>query len=384
MASSWRLHGVCFANILTQVGTAQANTKIHVYLTLVLFKYDPHLNYNDSGGTIVSTLSKSDNELLKNSNFTLLIRGADKARVFNDKGFQTVLFDSLEDTETVENIASKYDLIINNTPGVSVDSATAFIKGLGRRQKSTGRDVYYIHTSGTSNLADQPITKAYEETRTFVDTTPDLYSYLQQRNALTPYAHRTADIAVISTGLALNVKTYIIMPPTIYGTGTGDFNRITIQAPAIIRSALRTGQVMQLGDDNAVAEHVHVEDLAELYIAVANKVIKDGMQGFPSGERGIYFAGTGRHTWGEFTRGIFQALRELNAIKTDQIKKVGLTEAAEMWTGGNELYCELIFGASWRTQADASRKLGWQPQKTEEEFEKHFLDTARLVMESQK
>ncbi|KAL8990367.1 MAG: hypothetical protein Q9177_000958 [Variospora cf. flavescens] len=298
------------------------------------------------GGTIVSTLSKSENELLKNSNFTLLIRGADKARVFNDKGFQTVLFDSLEDTETVENIASKYDLIINNTPGVSVDSATAFIKGLGRRQKSTGRDAYYIHTSGTSNLADQPITKAYEETRTFVDTTPDLYSYLQQRNALTPYAHRTADIAVISTGLALNV--------------------------------------MQLGDDNAVAEHVHVEDLAELYIAVANKVIKDGMQGFPSGERGIYFAGTGRHTWGEFTRGIFQALRELNAIKTDQIKKVGLTEAAEMWTGGNELYCELNFGASWRTQADASRKLGWQPQKTKEDFEKHFLDTARLVMESQK
>ncbi|KAL9015970.1 MAG: hypothetical protein Q9185_006668 [Variospora sp. 1 TL-2023] len=309
------------------------------------------------GGTIVSTLSQSENGLIKNSNFTLLIRGADKARVFNDKGFQTVLFDSLEDTKNVENIASKYDSLSRN-----------------------GNTL----TSGTSNLGDQPITKAYEETRTFVDTTPDLYSYLQQRNALTPYAQRTADIAVISTGLALNVKTYIIMPPTIYGTGTGDFNRITIQAPAIIRSALRTGQVMQLGDDKAVAEHVHVEDLAELYIAVANKVIKDGMQGFPSGERGIYFAGTGRHTWGEFTRGIVQALRELNAIKTDEIKKVGLTEAAEMWTGGNELYCELNFGASWRTQADASRKLGWQPQKTEEDFEKHFLDTARLVMESQK
>ncbi|KAL8646632.1 MAG: hypothetical protein Q9210_006026 [Variospora velana] len=260
-----------------------------------------------------------------NSNITLLIRGADKAHVFNAKGFQTVLFDSLDDTGTVENIASKYDY-----------------------------------------------------------TAPDLYAYLQQRNALTPYAQRTTDIAVISTGLALNVKTYIIMPPTIYGTGTGDFNRITIQAPAIMRSALRTGQVMQLGDDNAVAEHVHVEDLAELYIAVANKVIKDGMQGFPSGERGIYFAGTGRHTWGEFTRGIVQALRELNAIKTDEIKKVGLTEAAEMWIGGNELFCELNFGASWRTQADASKKLGWQPQKTEEDFEKHFLDTARLVMESQK
>ncbi|KAL8969029.1 MAG: hypothetical protein Q9197_004561 [Variospora fuerteventurae] len=266
------------------------------------------------GGTIVSTFSKSENELLKNSNFSLLIRGPDKARVFNDKGFQTVLFDSLEDTETVENTASKYD-----------------------------------------------------------NTTPDLYSYLQQRNALTPYAQRTADIAVISTGLALNVKTYI-MPPTIYVTGIGDFIRITIQAPAIVQSALRTGQIVQLGDNNAVAEHVHVEDLAELYIAVANKVIKDGMQGFPSGERGTgnILCWNGETYVGRiYTRHC--SVRELNAIKTDEIKKVGLTEAAEMWTDGNELYCELNFGASWRTQADASRKLGWQPQKTEEDFESMSL-----------
>ncbi|KAI4195319.1 MAG: hypothetical protein LQ348_002469 [Seirophora lacunosa] len=315
----------------------------------------------------------SENELLKNSSFSLLIRGAEKARTFNDKGFRTVLFDGLKDTAAIESIASNYDLIINMTPGFSVGSATAFVKGLGHRQKSTGQDVYYIHTSGTSNLADQPITNAYHESRAFVDTSTDLCSYLRQRNALTPYAQRTTDIAVISTGLASKVKTYIIMPPTIYGTGSGDFNRLTIQAPAVIRSALRTGQVMQLGEDNAVAEHVHVEDLADLYIVMANKVTKDGMQGFPSGERGIYFASTGRHTWGEFAQGIVQALGGLNAVKTDKIKKVGLAEAAEMWTGGDEL-----------TQADASRKLGWQPQKTVKDFGKHFQETAKLVMESQK
>lgn len=135
------------------------------------------------------------------------------------------------------------------------------------------------------------------------------------------------------------------MPPTIYGTGTGRFNRLTIQAPAIMRSALQTKQVVQLGPDDGTAEHVHVEDLADLYILVAEKVVKDGMQGFPSGERGIYFAATSRHTWGEFTRGISQALCDLGAVRTKDIKKVGLKEAADLWTGGNELVCELNFGA---------------------------------------
>ncbi|KAL8943173.1 MAG: hypothetical protein Q9216_001227 [Gyalolechia sp. 2 TL-2023] len=272
---------------------------------------------------------------------------------------------------------------MNFTPGASVGSATAFVKGLGRRQKSTGRDVYYIHTSGTSNIGDQPITNAYHEPRTFTDTSPELYPYLRSRDNLTPYIHRTTDIEVIQTGLSANVKTYIIMPPTIYGIGTGLFNRLTIQAPIVMRSALHTGEVTQLGADDGDVEHVHVEDLANLYVLVASKVVKDGMQGFPSGERGIYFASTGRHTWGEFTGGIAKAMHEVGAVKTENIRKVGLKEAAGNWTGGNELFCELNFGSNFRTNADTSRSLGWQPKKTKKDFEEHYLETAKLVVETQ-
>lgn len=334
------------------------------------------------GGTVLSTISTSKDEPLNECNLTLLVRGEDKARIFEEKGFKTVLFESLRDTKEVERIASDYDLIINITPGASVHSATAFIKGLGNRRKSTGRDVYYIHTSGTSNLADQPITNAYHESRTFTDTSPTLYPYLLSRNALAPYAQRTTDIAVIETGLASSVKTYIIMPPTIYGTGTGFFNRLTIQAPFIMRAALRTGEVYQLGADDGDVEHVHVEDLADLYVLMANKIVTDGMQGFPSGERGIYFAGTGRYTWGEFSKGIAKAMYEVGGTKTDKIRKVGLEEAAETWTGGNKLLCELNFGSNFRTRPDTSRSLGWEPKRTKKDFDEHYLETAKLVMES--
>ncbi|KAL8704404.1 MAG: hypothetical protein Q9201_002430 [Fulgogasparrea decipioides] len=200
-------------------------------------------------------------------------------------------------------------------------------------------------TSGTSNIADQPITGAYHEARTFTDTSPDLYAYLKHRESLTHYPQRTTDIAVIETGRACSVHTYIIMPPTIYGTGTGDFNRLTIQVPTIMRSALEKGHVMQLGDDDGDVEHVHVEDLADLYILVAERVVKGKLEGMPSGEQGICFAGTGRHTWKEFSRGIADALIELGGIKDKEIRRVGIKEAADSWTGGDELLCELNFGS---------------------------------------
>ncbi|KAL8938209.1 MAG: hypothetical protein Q9211_003322 [Gyalolechia sp. 1 TL-2023] len=173
------------------------------------------------------------------------------------------------------------------------------------------------------------------------------------------------------------------MPPTIYGTGTGPFNRLTHQAPTIMRSALLTGEVMQVGADDSDVEYVQVEDLADLYTIVAHRIVKDGMQGFPSGERGIYFAGTGKYTWGEFSRGIAKAMYEVGAVKTDEVRKVGLKEAAGHWMGGNELFCELVFGSNVRTQAETSRSLGWKPKKTEQDFHEHYLETAKLFMESQ-
>lgn len=39
---------------------------------------------------------------------------------------------------------------------------------------------------------------------------------------------------------------------------------------------------------------------------------------------------------------------------------------------------------SYRTDAEASRKLGWQPKKTEKDFRNHYVETAKLVMEAQK
>jgi hypothetical protein len=73
-------------------------------------------------------------------------------------------------------------------------------------------------------MADKPHTKEYYESRILTDK-DDLYTYLKRREAMDPYAQRTTDLVAIETGLEVGVKTYLIMSPTIYDTGSGLFNR---------------------------------------------------------------------------------------------------------------------------------------------------------------
>ena len=94
-------------------------------------------------------------------------------------------------------------------------------------------------------------------------------------------------MVAIETGLEVDVNTYLIMSPTIYGTGSGLFNRSSIQLPTLVRTALKTGQVGVIGASNGVWDAVHIEDLALLYELLLNKVLSG--EDISSGRKGVYF-----------------------------------------------------------------------------------------------
>jgi nucleoside-diphosphate-sugar epimerase len=189
------------------------------------------------------------------------------------------------------------------------------ILGLGERKKASGKDVHFIQvsipssldtacdlltesleTSGTSNVGDLPITGKYHESHVFSDH-ENIYAYEKSREALQIYPQRTTDIAVVETGLAAGVKTTIIMSPTIYGFGTGLFNKLSIQIPALLRAAIKAGQVKMIGEGKGQWDYVHVTDLAKLYEILLVKILKG--EEIPTGEKGILFSGTGRYSWAE-------------------------------------------------------------------------------------
>jgi len=194
--------------------------------------------------------------------------------------------------------------------------------------RRSSHETYLIcnQTSGTSNLGDNPITKTYTESRELLDT-DDIYKYEQDRQAKEPYPQRAGDLAVFSTGIELGVKTTIIMPPNIFGFGTGPGNKLSIQIPDLVRTAIKLGQAVVIGDGTGEWDHVHVEDLAELYELVLRKVL-NGDEDVPYGANGMLFAETGRHTWMDVSKGVASAGLELGALPTDEVRSVSLEEAA--------------------------------------------------------
>lgn len=232
-----------------------------------------------------------------------------------------------------------------------------------------------IHTSGTSNLADQPLSGAYVHPpgKIFNDARDDIYAYERHRNDLFAYPQRTSELGVIDAGLELGVKTIVIMSPTIYGRGTGAFNRSSIQVPAFISAALTQGQAVVVGEGNGEWDNVHVQDLAELYALVLHHILTAAGPALPTGKKGILFSGARRHRWLDIAAGVGRAAHARGLLPTAEVRHLSLAEGAAVFPQGSELRVELSTGSFSRTESEVARSvLGWTPSRGEAEWERGF------------
>ncbi|PVH67617.1 NAD(P)-binding protein [Cadophora sp. DSE1049] len=330
------------------------------------------------GGSILSLLLKPSSGIAPSHSISVLIRGEEKVPTFKDLGVTPILFQSLDESELLRKVASEHDIVIHTAQGYHVSSAKSLVLGLGDRVAATGAKVHYLHTTGTSNIGDQPITGAYSESHIFSDT-EDIYAYEKKREAIQPYLQRTTDIVAIETGLAVQVPTTLIMSPTIFGIGSGHFNKLSLQVPNLMRIAFATGKAQMIGNGEGVWDFVHISDVVELYLIVLKRVL--GGEDVPVGEKGILFSANGRFRWKDVASGIADALVEVGALKTKEIASVTIEEAGQ-WMGGDIVAAELGFASNSKTVSDVSFGLGWKPLKTEADFKASFLEEAKLVVKN--
>ncbi|CZR69193.1 related to NAD dependent epimerase/dehydratase family protein [Phialocephala subalpina] len=328
------------------------------------------------GGAVLAQILESIPDVLAQHSISVLIRGQEKIAVYEKMGVKPILFKSLDETDFLQKLASGYDIIIHTASGFHTASAKALVTGLGDRKKQTGKEVHYIHTTGTSNLGDQPISGKYHEDRIFSDK-EDIFAYEKMRESKQIYAQRTTDIAAVETGLANGVQTHLIMSPTIYGVGSGKFNKLSIQVPKLIRASLKAGHALVIGDGKGVWNYVHINDLADLYVILLQKILNG--EKVPVGEQ-IMFSETGTFAWIDLSQHIADALHELGAVETNVVGRVELQDAADLLANGNLLGTELGFTSTSITKSELARELGWKPVKTEKDFKSHFLEEAKLIL----
>lgn len=324
------------------------------------------------------------------------MRKQEHVDLLKTKGINGILFSGLDDTEVVRRVASENDIVINTASAFHTASAEAIINGLADRQKAAGKKPILIHvssgtlslvlspfsqranvssqTSGTSSIGDRPITKRYTETHVFDDAKDDIYAYLRKREDLEQYAQRTTDLVVLEKGDAAGITTYILMSPTIYGIGSGFFNRTSIQIDAIIRTAQREGVTPVIGTGAAHWDHVHIEDLAVLYELLLARELAGTATDLPSNKKGIYFNETGHHSWREISERVAAAGKQVGRLPTDEVREETLERAATLNSAWTPSVAELGFSSFSRTQASLARELlNWRPQKNRKDFEDSFV-----------
>ncbi|GAA5866294.1 hypothetical protein JCM3774_006606 [Rhodotorula dairenensis] len=333
------------------------------------------------GGSILSALLKDHH---KGVSYGVLIRNADASGTYEARNITAHLFQGLDDLETIENVAAEYDAVINTASASHPESAKALIRGLARREREHGARTFIIHTSGTSILGDHAEGK-YASDRVYSDKKDDLYEF--ERSHPEEYSQRVTDLAVTDTAAELGVASYIVIPPTIYGRGTGYFATISQQIPHLTRLAIREGQTVSINAGKSIWNHVHVEDMANFYSFLLARVLEgsDAATCPASGRQGYYFVQAGEHSWANVAHSIAASLVKQGVLESVEVRHESADWVAEHLGFGTPQLIRLGFSSNARARDDRARSLGWRPKKPADDFVKHFdNEVATVVAEFQK
>jgi nucleoside-diphosphate-sugar epimerase len=222
----------------------------------------------------------------------------------------------------------------------------------------------------------------------FDDLVDDVYAYEKALEAAEPYAQRTAELGVIDTDLELGVKTLVIMSPIIYGKGTGLFNKVSVHTQ-YMKAMLEIGHAVVVGDGSGIWDHVHIQDLAELYRLVVLNILEQEGKALPTGKKGIIFSANGRHSWLEYSQLVADACYERGLLSERKVTSLTL-EAAETLLprlgfaikvfGKEQLKLTAEgFCSNERTVANVARSIGWNPVKGWDAWEQSFRDDVDAI-----
>jgi nucleoside-diphosphate-sugar epimerase len=131
--------------------------------------------------------------------------------------------------------------------------------------------------------------------------------------------HRNVDLTVLAADAQGFVRTYIIFPSVIYGLATGPIfdtklaNAHSMVVPLLVKMSMDCGCSGMIGEGRNVWPHVHVHDVAELYMVLLHQILLDPER--PGhGWNGFYFAENGTFTFLELAQAIGNALAQLEQV----------------------------------------------------------------------
>jgi nucleoside-diphosphate-sugar epimerase len=258
-----------------------------------------------------------------------LARSQASAEELSRRGIEPI-FGDLDDRDLLVREANNADAVINAANSDHGASVQALIEGLAGSGKS------FLHTSGSSIVGDDIRGSACTNS-IYDEYTPLVIQKLKQ-------PRRDIDLMVLDAA-KINIRSSVICPSLIYGIGKG-LNQHSVQIPFLARNAIQAGKVQIVGAGLNVWSNVHINDVADLYLAALLKA--------PAGA--FYFAENAEASY----LAIAQALAK--RLDLDEVESLDPDVAAQMWGKARAFYS---FGSNSRVRSVRARQeLDWAPVNT--------------------
>ncbi|KAH0421092.1 NAD dependent epimerase/dehydratase [Colletotrichum camelliae] len=279
------------------------------------------------------------------------------------------LISSLDDVDAITKIASEHDIVINAGSGFHPPSAKGVVPGLAKRKAEAGAPVWAIHTSGCSNISDNPVTGPGRPDVEHDDANSDkVFAFEEAENENEWYPQRASEIAVLRTGDDLGVSAVSIQAPIIFGTGTGLFQQAGLMIPLTMAFVLERGYGFRCGDGTGVFDWVQIEDLADLYVLCVLDIIQTRGDHIPTGKKGIIFPAVGRALATDVTKKCLDMafatgiLPKEGTPQAKEICQLSLKDAEATLAAGNVAVTEKTYAGHRKMKGTVARRdLGWTP-----------------------
>ncbi|CRG83399.1 hypothetical protein PISL3812_00750 [Talaromyces islandicus] len=291
--------------------------------------------------------------------FSVLVRDANKTGAIEAAfpGIRIVV-GGLDDFELLEKEAADADIVVHTADASDHKvAANAIAAGLAKGH-SPSHPGYWLHTGGTGIL-----TFADSDRQVYGEYDSKVYNDWEGVDELTHLPahafHRNIDEIVLETGTkyADKVKTALLCPPTIYGPGRGPVHQRSRQVYTLARTTLKNRQAPILGAGKSVWNNVHVHDLSNLFVLLAEAAIAGNHADGIWGANGYYLVENGEHVWGDISHAVAAEAAAQGYIPEAKVEHVDFQTA--LVYGGYE-------SASWGmnsrgTAKRAAKLLGWKP-----------------------
>jgi nucleoside-diphosphate-sugar epimerase len=239
-------------------------------------------------------------------------------------------------------------------------AAAAIVRGI--RSKPAGSQTgFYIHTSGTGILGDpsqdygQPPDRVYDD----IADIKVITSFSMDR------WHRNVDKIVLDAATSdpaeqPKIKTAIVCPPTIYGTGIGPVRKRSVQIPDLAKASLRRGKALTVRQGQNEWRNIHVADLADAYVILVEEALKGGGTADWNGD-GYYFVENGQHGWKDVAKAVATCGFKKGYLKTPDVEPLSVEECLRIQ--GEPVPGPAIWGVNSLGIASRIRRLGWQARQ---------------------